>query len=436
MNIKGIEELESRFLCSVYSATAVSGLTGYANYVARGLNNVGQVVGEAKASSPSARAFVFKPGSISFVSGTGTGSSAEAINDGGTIVGKFTVAGSDHAFVLQSGSFKDLTNLHSHDAAHAGDYYGEASDVNAGNTAVLDFGHESEPTALKYHSGTFNFISGSTTGKINDLGTIAMNYFDPVSEEVKVTKGSHVYTIGAASSPGTFVTGINNQDQIVGYTAGARPFLYTPGGTARAFGSTGMVPMDINNQGIIVGHTHGDTDSTTDDRAFVYRAGHATDINTLVSLSSGAILTDAVGINDKGQIAVNGFVPAHGSTPMRLVSYLLSQNSATASISGTVYNDLNHNGHRNTGEPGLSSWQVYVDSNHNGVWDIGEQIAITDSSGAYHLKDLSAGTYRIYEVRKTGWTRSQPAGAWPSGFYDVTLSTGASAVSKDFGDWM
>src|SRR5205814_304765 len=39
------------------------------------------------------------------------------------------------------------------------------------------------------------------------------------------------------------------------------------------------------------------------------------------------------------------------------------------SIGGTAYNDLNGNGSRDGGEPGLANWRVYLDQNNNGQYD-------------------------------------------------------------------
>src|SRR5205823_4529747 len=47
-----------------------------------------------------------------------------------------------------------------------------------------------------------------------------------------------------------------------------------------------------------------------------------------------------------------------------------------ASISGTVYNDKNGNGHRDVGEPGLQGVTVYLDSNNNSAPNAGEPSAV------------------------------------------------------------
>lgn len=112
----------------------------------------------------------------------------------------------------------------------------------------------------------------------------------------------------------------------------------------------------------------------------------------------------------------------------------VAANAAKGSISGTVFNDINGDLKQNAGEPGLSGWQVYIDANNNGVLDSGETVATTNAQGHFVLHGLPQGTYRLREVRKSGWARTTPAGAWPLGFIDVTLTPGKSSSGNNFGN--
>ncbi|HEX8913013.1 MAG TPA: choice-of-anchor Q domain-containing protein [Humisphaera sp.] len=113
-----------------------------------------------------------------------------------------------------------------------------------------------------------------------------------------------------------------------------------------------------------------------------------------------------------------------------------AQSAGGASVSGTFFDDANRSGSRQTGEPGLGGWQAYVDANRNGVYDAGERSAYSNSSGYYKFTGLAAGTYRIYEVRKDGWVRTKPSGAYPSGYYDVTVSGTQAVTGKDYGNYL
>src|SRR5262249_37087936 len=48
-----------------------------------------------------------------------------------------------------------------------------------------------------------------------------------------------------------------------------------------------------------------------------------------------------------------------------------------ATISGQKFHDLNANGVKDAGEPGLAGWRVYIDANGNGILDATEQFADT-----------------------------------------------------------
>jgi protocatechuate 3,4-dioxygenase beta subunit len=100
----------------------------------------------------------------------------------------------------------------------------------------------------------------------------------------------------------------------------------------------------------------------------------------------------------------------------------------TGSISGTVFNDLNGNGVKETGEPALANWRVYIDSNKNSRFDTGEKNILTGTSGTYNFTSLSAGTYNIREVDQSGWNRTASSPV-------VTLTSGQSATGKNFANF-
>ena len=50
---------------------------------------------------------------------------------------------------------------------------------------------------------------------------------------------------------------------------------------------------------------------------------------------------------------------------------------------GTKFNDLDANGKRDTGEPGLAGWRIWADYDNDGVRDTGEPYDDTDANGRY-----------------------------------------------------
>ena len=102
----------------------------------------------------------------------------------------------------------------------------------------------------------------------------------------------------------------------------------------------------------------------------------------------------------------------------------------SGSIAGSVYDDANANGVRDSAEKGLANWGVYLDANKNALFDNGEKTVTTDSSGNYKFTGLAAGSYRVRELLYADYRRVTP----DSGFYDVSLSAGGSISGKLFGD--
>ncbi|MBI1324880.1 hypothetical protein GC170_17075 [bacterium] len=103
-------------------------------------------------------------------------------------------------------------------------------------------------------------------------------------------------------------------------------------------------------------------------------------------------------------------------------------------VSGTVWNDLNRDGIRNTNlsgaftEPGIANWQVYLDLNRNGVEDSGEPTALTDAGGHYVFADLQVGDYEVREILAAGWEPSLGHGD----SYGVTVYSGVESIAPDF----
>ncbi|HZK82317.1 MAG TPA: SdrD B-like domain-containing protein, partial [Humisphaera sp.] len=101
--------------------------------------------------------------------------------------------------------------------------------------------------------------------------------------------------------------------------------------------------------------------------------------------------------------------------------------TATASISGTVFNDVNGNSSRQSSEEGLSGRKV--DLEIAGKGSVGQRTAITDSKGNFSFTNLPAGGYILIIPAPAGW-RSTTAIA--SGDR-LTLTSGEKTTSLRFG---
>ena len=108
------------------------------------------------------------------------------------------------------------------------------------------------------------------------------------------------------------------------------------------------------------------------------------------------------------------------------------------SVSGTVWNDINGNGVRDTvpgtgaySDPGLANWVVFVDLNSNGSLDVTDPQATSTADGTYTITGVLPGTVTIIEVAQTGWRATSPIG----GTHTLALKNGESATRLDFGNY-
>jgi hypothetical protein len=98
-------------------------------------------------------------------------------------------------------------------------------------------------------------------------------------------------------------------------------------------------------------------------------------------------------------------------------------------VQGTKFNDLNGNGKRDSGEPGLAGWRIWADYDDDGVRDTGEPYDDTDSSGKYSFVVTRTASYKLREQRPGGGT-----GGWKCSYPNASTSGGfASGKGGDFG---
>lgn len=93
-------------------------------------------------------------------------------------------------------------------------------------------------------------------------------------------------------------------------------------------------------------------------------------------------------------------------------------------ISGTVYNDVNHNGNKDTGEPGLAGIHMNL---------AGQSVnleIVTLAGGAWSFQDLPAGNYTLNESVPGGYHITEPV----QGSYTVEIVSGSELAGMDFGN--
>ncbi|WP_256872037.1 Calx-beta domain-containing protein [Nostoc sp. TCL26-01] len=93
-----------------------------------------------------------------------------------------------------------------------------------------------------------------------------------------------------------------------------------------------------------------------------------------------------------------------------------------AEIRGMKWNDIDGDGVKDTGEPGLQGWTIYLDSNSNGQLDNGEISTTTDANGNYQFTNLRPGIYTVAEVQQPGWKQTFPGTSITTTNADIPLA--------------
>jgi probable HAF family extracellular repeat protein len=205
-----------------------------------------------------------------------SGTMAEGINSSGMVVGEGLLTSSSfHAFLYANGRMVDL--------GPPGAYQASASAINDSGQVVGDYySTASGSGAFLYSNGKITNlgtpVGASTTSAfaINGTGQIAgAIYFTSTPSHAALYSNGLWTDLGAIpGASGTHATGINTVGQVIGIAV---------------FPVTSYHPF---RPGKHVG--------------FIATKGGLVDLNTLIPSNSGFIITDAVGINDSGQILCNG----------------------------------------------------------------------------------------------------------------------------------
>jgi hypothetical protein len=104
--------------------------------------------------------------------------------------------------------------------------------------------------------------------------------------------------------------------------------------------------------------------------------------------------------------------------------------------SGVKFHDLDADGVKDAGEPGLAGWTIFVDVDGNGALSAGDPSDVTDATGAYDINAIPEGTWRVREVLQAGWTCSYPTTSDAFGCYhEEEFEDGDVFENNDFGNW-
>ncbi|MBM4166181.1 MAG: T9SS type A sorting domain-containing protein [Ignavibacteria bacterium] len=157
-----------------------------------------------------------------------------------------------------------------------------------------------------------------------------------------------------------------------------------------------------------------------------------------------SMFTDANGNYSFGNITVGNYTITEAlqngwihTIPVSPSSYSISVSSGTnatnrdfgnyqiSSISGNVFNDLDGDGTKDLGEPGLSNWKIKISG-------AASDSVYTNASGNFSFNNLLAGNYTLFEDLQSGWKQTIPVS--PTS-YPILITSGTNATNRDFGNF-
>ncbi|MBI5217107.1 MAG: S8 family serine peptidase [Ignavibacteriae bacterium] len=116
--------------------------------------------------------------------------------------------------------------------------------------------------------------------------------------------------------------------------------------------------------------------------------------------------------------------PSNGSYGITIDSSKLVQTGKDfviveyGTVQGSTFDDINGNGTKQAGEPGLENWKA----------KLGSRSALTDADGNFIFSTVDAGSYTLSESLHTGWMKTTPAGN-----YSVNINWGDTKSGYSFG---
>lgn len=105
----------------------------------------------------------------------------------------------------------------------------------------------------------------------------------------------------------------------------------------------------------------------------------------------------------------------------------------TGTITGIKFNDIDADGVRDMGEPGIGGVTIFLDANANGSLDAGEVTAASDANGNFTFTGVAAGSINVREVTPAGWTQVLP-GASANFQSTVAVTPGGTFNNINFGN--
>jgi probable HAF family extracellular repeat protein len=292
---------------TVTDLSAASGLRG-----AMDINNAGQIIGWAYTGAvdeygkPALHAALWENGHTTDLHTFGVCNSyAQAVNNQGQAVGFYVRSDSSGGFLWNGGS-QDLGIYADAKAINDLGQIVGAGGVPSGNAVLRDGANVTDLGALGTH--------GSWPTAINNRTQVIGGSWTPEGEaHIFLWENGQIHDLQDISTAPAgwelyWASAINDVGQIVGHASlpdGTYHSFVWEDGVVQDLGAA-VSAYDINNLGQIVGSLPGAAPLQLG-HAVLWENGVMADLNDLIPVGSGLLLTDAYRVNDVGQILAEAY---------------------------------------------------------------------------------------------------------------------------------
>jgi hypothetical protein len=94
---------------------------------------------------------------------------------------------------------------------------------------------------------------------------------------------------------------------------------------------------------------------------------------------------------------------------------------------GRKFNDVNANGAKDAGEPGLKGWTIELVEPGDNI-----RKTVTQDDGSFFFENLLPGAHQVREVAQAGWSQTFPA---KGAAHSLTSESGKDILNLDFGNY-
>lgn len=290
------------------------------------INEKGVAVGSSASTETDAsglsksHAVIYQNGKlVALASGDDRPNSAWEINEAGQTVGFVADGPGSFAATVWDGKTTTVLPKLGGNSAQAFGINDAGVVVGGANTA-----DGAKLVACRWNNGKATALPSAVEGSIADAVNGKGQIVGATADHATLWDGDKVTDLGTLGGPASLGRGINAAGQVVGHSTttadgqigqpGTHAFLWDKGkmtdlGTLP--GSETSFAYDINAAGVVVGSA-GDPNAAGNPNpvqllAVIWVGGKIANLNDLIPANSGWVLTQAYGINDKGQIVGFGY---------------------------------------------------------------------------------------------------------------------------------